>query len=865
MSYEKYKTLLNKKESQKYIKLGINKATELIAPTLGVKGNRVFIDREFTDVEGSDDGITILKEIELEDPREQLGVKILREASAKTNEKEGDGPQPLSAKVLTPNGFIKMGDIKIEDEICGTNGTVQKVVGVFPKGIKRVYEVRFVGGRIVECCDNHLWKVINNLNNGKEELLTTKQLIENGLSVKKNNGYSQYKYFVPVSKAEFVNKSLPLDPYLVGVLIGDGSLSGTGSIEFWIGISKKHIIDKVVLPDGLYLHTQYVENKNCFRVKIQGKTIDGKTIKDIIKDIGLYGVRSDTKFIPKQYLYSDTQSRRRLLQGLSDTDGYISNRGLLQYSIVSKKLYLDVLELLRGLGKTTYNCLFDRKDNNGSYSNKPIYRIVELKGYKYGNKIVEIIKTDKEVEMQCIKVSNKDNLYFTDNYILTHNTTSTAIIANELVNQIIGDEEDVVLLGKDKDVLEIKKGLDSGLDKVLKFIDEHKIEITSDNQIAHIGRISSNSEEVGNMLKEIFSKLGKDAVVNVEDSNSVETSYEIKEGMSFEKGYVSEAFMTNPEREEAVLDEAKVLITDCKIQDIEDATHLAGLFENKINDLLIIAGDITGIPLKTLVINKIRGSIRVVAVKAPGVGNVADYLKDISTLTGATLISSTNSLALKDVKVEHLGKADKVVVNKESTTIIGGKGDKAEVEDRILSLKKRVEDEKSEYEKLKLKERIGKMTNGVCTIKVGGTTGIEARDKNAKVEDAVSAVKSALKEGVVAGGGVILFRSSDVLDSEHGGECILKVAANKPLEQIMRNADLDAGEIERKISKNKNLNHGYDVENKKMGDMIEMGVIDSAGVVKSALKNAVSIAKQVLTGSGALTLVRKEEKNKDEL
>ena len=532
MSYKKYKELLNKKEAQKYIKSGINKATDLISPTLGVKGNRVFIDREFGDIEGSDDGITILKEIELEDTREQLGVKILKEASAKTNDKEGDG------------------------------------------------------------------------------------------------------------------------------------------------------------------------------------------------------------------------------------------------------------------------------------------------------------------------------------------TTTTAVIANELINQIIEDDEDVIMIDGGRDIVKIKNGFKSGFDKVIKFINKHKIDITSDNQIANIAKISSNSEEVGNMLMEIFKKLGKDAVVNVESSDSTETTHEITEGMSFERGYISEAFMTNPDKEEAVLENPKVLVTDYRIQDIDDIQVIIDLLKHKVNDLLIIADDVNGIPLRTLIINKLRGNIRTVAVKSPGFGNQTDYLKDIATLTGATLISNSNQLAIKDIKPEHLGKAIKVVVNKTSTVIIGGEGKKEDIDARILALKNRIEDETSEYEKSKLKERVGKMANGVCTIKVGGVTGMEAKDRNAKVEDAVNAVKSALKDGIVAGGGIALMRASIVLDDKDPGEAILKEAIVKPFEQILINANVDSGAITARVVLGDNVNQGYDVSNDKIGDMVEMGIIDPAGVVKTALENALSIAKMVLTGCGALTLIR-EKKEED--
>lgn len=392
----------------------------IVRTTLGPKGMDKMLVDAMNDVTVTNDGVTILREMTIENPTAKMMVEI-----AKTQEDEvGDGPQPLYSKVLTPNGFVEMGSLKVGDKICGTEGSIQEVLGVFPKGIKQICKVKFSDGTIIECCEDHLWHIKNC--EGHSKVLTTRKLIE-------NKEKWDTPYYTPRSFAEFDKKKFVIEPYLLGVLLGDGSLSNTGQIEISLGIAKEFIIDKIKLPLGINKNVTLCEDKNYFRVKISGKTEDGKSIYKLIEELGLLGTTSHTKFIPKQYLYSDMTSRIALLQGLSDTDGYINKRGLLEYSTVSEQLYNDILELLHGLGKETYSRLHTRENDN-SYSDNNIFRISGLKGYLYGNKITNVEKTESTTEMQCIKVSNEDNLYFTDGYKVTHNTTTAVILAGELLS-----------------------------------------------------------------------------------------------------------------------------------------------------------------------------------------------------------------------------------------------------------------------------------------------------------------------------------------------------------------------------------------------------------------------------------------------
>lgn len=439
-------------------------------------------------------------------------------------------------------------------------------------------------------------------------------------------------------------------------------------------------------------------------------------------------------------------------------------------------------------------------------------------------------------------------------------TTTTTIILNELVQQLLksNDKEELSFKKVSGANLKVRKQIKDGLDKVLRYIDEHKIDITSNEQITFVGRVASGDANVGGILAEIFEKLGKDGAVSIEESKSTETTYKVVEGMSFNQGWIAPQFVTDPDREEAILEDGvNILVSSKKLQDIEDVKKIGELVRDGINNILIIADDVSGIPLNTLVANKLMGSLRIVAVKAPQLGDMKDILTDICVATGATLIGDETQI--KDLTKEHLGSADRVVVTKDKTVIVGFGGKKESIDERIAQLEHRKEEQESDYEKKKLTERISKLKTGVGSIKVGGNTPMEIKDKKAKINDAVSAVKSALRGGIVPGGGVVLLLASQTLE-DNEGENILKKAIQKPFEQILENADIYDGASSKGIV----VHEGYNTETEKCGDMIEMGIIDPANVVKSAVTNAVSSALMVSNLGASINLVRKthEQDNK---
>lgn len=839
---------------------GITQLADAVKATLGPKGRNVLLDKGYGYPVITKDGVSVAKEVELEGHFENMGASLIKQVASKTNDIAGDGPQPLYSKVLTPTGFKKMGDLRIGDDICGTNGTTQKVIGVYPKGKKEIYKVKFSDGRVVECCEDHLWTVTTDW--GLQQTLTTSQIFESGI-VKKHGDNIRYKYYIPISKAEFERQELSLDPYLMGILIGDGSLSDEKSTEISLGLAKEHVIDKIILPKGLSLSVSYVEDKHYFRVKIVGKTEDGKAIRDYLEELGLQGSNSKTKFIPKKYLYSDESSRLALLQGLSDTDGHINSRGLLEYSTVSETLYNDILELLRGLGKSTYGYLLQRKDGS-SYSNNPIFRIHELKGYKYGNKIVDIEKTGEFTQMQCIKVSNEDSLYFTDNYILTHNTTTATVLAYAIAR------EGMKLVASGANPIALKVGMDKALQVVVKHLETitHKVETLE--EIAQAASISANDKELGQIIAEAIHTIGIDGVVTVEESTEVGVTKEIVEGMTIDRGYLTPHMITNQERLRAEYSNVPILITNKKITSNADLIPWLDPFtKSGGREIVIIADDVSGEALATLIVNHQQGKFKSVVVKAPGYGsNRDDMLRDIAVVTGGKLIDENTKDKLDETALESLGSAEKVIADQDSTTIIGGNGDKTLLDAHLQQITALWEQSDNDFDKERYARRRAQIVGNIAVLKVGAATETEVKEIKDRIEDAINATRAAIEEGVVVGGGAALINCISVLDAvetsnedEEIAVKILKRALEEPARQIATNAGQDAGAIIDKVKAMEAGKGGYNAATGEFEDLMKAGIVDPKKVTRSALENAVSIASLVLTTEA--TIVQKPEDKKE--
>ncbi|MGA2482670.1 MAG: chaperonin GroEL [Candidatus Acidiferrales bacterium] len=413
----------------------------------------------------------------------------------------------------------------------------------------------------------------------------------------------------------------------------------------------------------------------------------------------------------------------------------------------------------------------------------------------------------------------------------------------------------------------LKRGIEKAVEVAVKEIEKLHKDVKGD-MIAQVGTISANNDkQIGSIIAEAMKKVGKDGVITVEESKTMETTLEVVEGMQFDRGYLSPYFVTDPERMESVLEDVRILIHEKKISSMKDLLPLLEQIAKMGKPLLIIAEDVEGEALATLVVNKLRGTLQCAAVKAPGFGDRRKaMLEDIATLTGGKAITEDLGIKLENVKVEDLGRAKKITIDKDNTTIVEGSGKPGEIEGRVKQIRAQVEETTSDYDKEKLQERLAKLVGGVAVIKVGAATETELKEKKARVEDAMHATRAAVEEGIVPGGGVALVRCIPALDKlkldadEAIGVSIVKRALEEPARQIALNAGAEGAIVVGKIRDAEQDNYGFNAETGDYGDMVKMGVIDPAKVTRLALQNASSIAGLMLTTEALVAEIKEDEK-----
>ena len=416
--------------------------------------------------------------------------------------------------------------------------------------------------------------------------------------------------------------------------------------------------------------------------------------------------------------------------------------------------------------------------------------------------------------------------------------------------------------------MELKRGIDIAVKKAVEAITKLAKPVEG-KAIAHVGTISANAdEEIGNIIAEAMDKVGKDGVITVEESKTMDTQLEIVEGMQFDRGYLSPYFVTDAERMECVYENVKVLLYEKKISSMKDLLPILEQVAKQGKPLMIVAEDVEGEALATLVVNKLRGTLQVVGVKAPGFGDRRKaMLEDIAILTGGKLISEDLGIKLENVTVQMLGKAKRVTITKDDTTIVGGSGKKTDIESRIGQIKQQIEDTTSDYDKEKLQERLAKLAGGVAVIKVGGATEVEVKEKKDRVDDALNATRAAVEEGIVPGGGVALLWASKSLkvkgdnEDQEAGINIVRRALQAPIRQIAENAGVEGSIVVGRVLDQKSPTFGYDAQNNEYVDLVEKGIIDPAKVVRTALQDAASVAGLLVTTEAG---VAESPKKKDE-
>jgi chaperonin GroEL len=413
----------------------------------------------------------------------------------------------------------------------------------------------------------------------------------------------------------------------------------------------------------------------------------------------------------------------------------------------------------------------------------------------------------------------------------------------------------------------LKRGIEKAVEVAVGEVTKLHKDVKGD-MIAQVGTISANNDrQIGSIIAEAMKKVGKDGVITVEESKTMETTLEVVEGMQFDRGYLSPYFVTDPERMESALEDVRILIHEKKISSMKDLLPLLEQIAKMGKPLLIIAEDVEGEALATLVVNKLRGTLQCAAVKAPGFGDRRKaMLEDIATLTGGKAITEDLGIKLENVKVEDLGRAKKITIDKDNTTIVEGAGKASEIEGRVKQIRTQIEDTTSDYDKEKLQERLAKLVGGVAVIKVGAATETELKEKKARVEDAMHATRAAVEEGIVPGGGVALVRCITALeklklqDDEAIGVNIVKRALEEPLRQIALNAGQEGAVIVGRIRESKDENFGYNADTEEFTDLVKAGVIDPAKVTRLALQNAASIAGLMLTTEALIADIKEDEK-----
>jgi chaperonin GroEL len=441
-------------------------------------------------------------------------------------------------------------------------------------------------------------------------------------------------------------------------------------------------------------------------------------------------------------------------------------------------------------------------------------------------------------------------------------TTTATVLAQAIYKQ--GSK----LVAAGHNPMEIKRGIDKAVDAIVIQLQKISKPIKDHKEIAQVGTISANNDKtIGDIIAEAMEKVGKEGVITVEEAKAMETTLETVEGMQFDRGYLSPYFVTDPERMEASLENATILIYDKKISSMKDLLPILEQTAKSGRPLLIIAEDIEGEALATLVVNKLRGVLNVCAVKAPGFGDRRKaMLEDIAVLTGGQVISEELGYKLESASLEQLGRAKRITIDKENTTIIDGDGKEADIKGRVKQIRAQIEETTSDYDREKLQERLAKLVGGVAVIKVGAATEVEMKEKKARVEDALHATRAAVDEGIVPGGGVAYIRALVALDSltlpneQQFGVTVIRSALESPIRQIAENAGIDASIVVDKVKKGKDA-FGYDAAADEYVDMIQAGIIDPTKVSRSALQNASSIAGLMLTTEALIAEKPKSEDN----
>lgn len=833
-------------EYEKILLKTINKLKNYVVSTYGPHGKQVLISKNGESIL-TKDGVTVAKAVFGDSATENAILAILKQCAEKTVKDAGDGPQPLYSKILTPNGFVEMGSLKIGDKICGTNNSIQEVLDIYPKGVKRIYKLHFSNNRTVECCLDHLWSVVLAENECPKKILTTKQLFDSTIKRKTSDGSIFYKYYTPITCVDFHDQHKELDPFLVGLLIGDGSLCSNGSIELSLSSYQEYILDKLILPDNIkYTYTKDPQ-KNYLRVKFSRKNKEGPTMHEYVNKIGLLNKRSEDKFIPKQYLYSSYENRIALLNGLIESDGYINQRGYIEYSTISSQLCQDFTELMRGLGRQVHVKFKKRKGD--SYSNTPIFVITELKGYKYGIKLKEIEETNQYTEMMCIKVSNPDSLYITNDYIVTHNTTTSILLLKEFIHQILFQ---LKVAGSKISRMDVYNMFKENIVNICRDLEMQAVEISNKKMIYDVALVASNGDAmIAKLVSELIDHVGVNGNISIKESKNNQSSIQIMEGLRFNSSILATSFLPD-NIDKLVLNDCVVVVSNSKIQWGQEIMDLlGGCIKNK-KSILFVCPDMEEKLLLTIALNVERKNVNACVLTPAYLGHEKlEILEDIA-LTVGTHIGQTALLSRSTI--DEWGYCRLVEVTRGQCTLIDGKASPAIIEASIESLKKRLQESEDEILNNRLINRINRLTSTVGILFIGGVTPAEIVERKHRAEDAVESCNSALKKGIVPGGGIALLLSSKNVLQINNNDVSFKNAVSTVMKNICESQaqSLYGNDFKEAYIKEDKKILLKDLRTGSFEDYLEKGIVESVWTIQSALQNAFATAWLLCNSYGAL-------------
>lgn len=823
------------------LKNAINLISENVLATFGPFGRNILISKDGNTFL-TKDGVTVAKSVISDDPIENACLDIIKQTADKTVKDVGDGPQPLYSKILTPNGFVEMGSLKIGDKICGTNNSIQEIIGIYPKGMKRIYKMKFSNNRVVECCLDHLWDVTTCW--GKKKTVTTKYLLESKIRKEISPTCFQYKYYTPITSVEFNSKKLILDPFLVGLLIGDGSLSSKGSIELSLSIYQEYILKKLILPENIKFTYFKDFKKNYLRVKFSKKDRIGPSMHDYIKNIGLLGIKSKDKFIPKEYLYSSYQDRMALLEGLTESDGYINNRNRIEYSTISPQLCNDITELMRGLGKQVNVSLKTKRDS--SFSKTPIYVIVELKGDKYGIKLKEIEETDQYTEMMCIQVSNDDNLYITNDYIVTHNTTTSILFIKQFVDII----KSTFQAFPNIPATTIKEEFDKQIKDICRGLEKISVPIKSKKTLKDVAFMASNGDnQIASIVSDLIDEVGSNGSISIKSSKTKETHMKIMEGMRFKSSVASNLFLSDLE-DKKTMTNCRILVSNTKVCLNDVFMEFIQNCIIKKNSILIVCPEIEERALLLLLGNYERKLFDCAVIYPSYLGNEKlDVFEDIALITNTKTITSS---VIPTSEIDVYGFCSSVDIFKYESCLVDAASDPAFIDATVTALRGKLQATEDDGLIRRLNARINRLSASLGVLYVGGATEAEIIEKKHRVEDAIESCHSALKKGVVMGGGNSLAYISSLLNLSKDKDHFVSYIQDRLTELCLSPSKLLYKTDIKQYNVNDDKFEVKDLRTNNFVDPFENGVIESVYTIQCSLINSFSAAFVLCNTYGAI-------------